>query len=108
MTESHLSPSTNYDELKQWVYPMFFSTRSGGCQIRIIKSTSNESKKIGEISDETHMNYYRANYNVKLLVRDGFLIKDDDKYVISPKFRENYDVLTEITNKKFNLNEKKS
>ncbi len=108
MTELHSLSSTNYDELKKWIYPMFFSTRAGPHRIKIINSVSVESKRIRTISNETHMSYAHIKYNIKSLLKDGFLIKNDKEYIISPKFKENYYVLTDITKKVFNFNERKS
>lgn len=91
----------NYNELKNWIYPMFFSTRAGPYRIKIVNSISVTPKKIRTISDETSMKYDHVKYNVKLLLESGFLIKSDKAYVISSKFKENYTVLTDITKKSF-------
>ena len=80
---------------------MFFSTRAGPHRIRIVNSVCNESKKIRIISNETNMTYEHVKYNIQLLLQGGFLIKNDKEYVISPRFKENYDVLTDITKRIF-------
>ena len=79
---------------------MFFSTKAGPIRIQIVNSISTESKKIRTISNETGMSYYHVKYNVKLLEDNGFIIKINSKYVISKKFKENYEILTSITNQK--------
>ncbi len=107
MAELHSLSSANYDELKKWIYPMFFSTRAGPHRVKIINSVSVKPKRIRAISIETHMTYDHVKYNLKLLLKDGFLIKNDKEYVISPKFKENYDVLTDITKNVFNFDERK-
>ena len=107
MIELHSLSSTNYDELKKWIYPMFFSTRAGPPRIKIMNSVSVESKTIRIISTETHMKYDHVKYNVTLLLEAGFLIKCGKEYVISTKFKEHYDVLTDITKKVFNFDEQK-
>ena len=94
----------NNDELKRWIYPMFFSTKAGASRILIVNSISVEPKKIRTIANETNMSYYHVKYNVGLLEKKGFLIKTDKKYLISQKFRDNYHVLNSITNRTFNLN----
>ena len=35
----------NNDEIKQWIYPMFFSTKAGTSRILIVNSVSVEPKK---------------------------------------------------------------
>ena len=35
----------NIDELKQWIYPMFFSTKAGASRVLIVNSISVEPKK---------------------------------------------------------------
>ena len=79
---------------------MFFSTKAGPIRIQIVNSISTESKKIRTISNETSMSYYHVKYNVKLLEDNGFIIKINSKHVISKKFKENYEILTSITNQK--------
>ncbi len=105
MQESNSSLSvSNDDELKQWIYPMFFSTKAGANRILIVNSISVESKKIRTIANETKMSYYHVKYNVCLLEKKGFLIKIDKKYLISQKFRENYHILNTVTNQTLHLN----
>ena len=94
----------NIDELKQWIYPMFFSTKAGASRVLIVNSISVEPKKIRTIANETKMSYYHIKYNVGLLEKKGFLIKIDKKYLISQKFRDNYHILNTITNRTPNLN----
>lgn len=89
----------NNDEIKQWIYPMFFSTKAGTSRILIANSVSVEPKKIRTIANETNLSYYHIKYNIGLLEKKGFLIKIDKKYVISQKFRDNYHVLNNITSK---------
>ena len=46
LTESYSLHSIKYsNELKQWIYPMFFSTRAGPHRIKIVNSVNVESKK---------------------------------------------------------------
>lgn len=77
---------------------MFFSTKAGPGRILIVNSISMELKDINTISTETQMSYHHVKYNVDLLEEKNFLIKINKKYIISEKFRENYDILTDITN----------
>ncbi len=108
MTDLHSLSSVDYNELKKWIYPMFFSTRAGPHRVKIVNSISVELKSIRIISNETHMTYDHVKYNVKLLLKAGFLIKCDKEYILSPKFKENYGILTDITKKIFNFDESKS
>lgn len=108
MTEICSLPFANYDELKKWIYPMFFSTKAGPHRIKIVNSVSVESKKIRTVSDEICVKYDHVKYNVKLLLESGFFIKRGKKYMISPRFKENYGVLTDIAKNIFVFDEKKS
>ena len=94
----------NNNELKQWICPMFFSTKSGANRILIVNSVSVEPKKIRTIANEIKKSYYHVKYNVGLLEKRGFLIKTDKKYLISLKFRANYHILNTVTNQTLNLN----
>ena len=94
----------NNDELKQWIYPMFFSTKAGANRILIVNSISVEPKKIRTIANETKMSYYHVKYNVGLLEKKGFLIKTDKEYLISQKFLDSYYILNNITNQTQKLN----
>ena len=84
------------DKIKQWIYPVFFSTKSGSKKIKIINSVSVESKNISTIVNETNLSYSDVKYNIDILEQKKFLIKINKKYIISKKFRENYDVLNNI------------
>ena len=77
---------------------MFFSTKAGPGRILIVNSISMELKDINNIATETQMSYQHVKYNVDLLEGKNFIIKINKKYIISEKFRENYNVLTAITN----------
>ena len=85
------------DKIKQWIYPVFFSTKSGAKKIKIINSVNVESKRISTIGNETNLSYSDVKYNIDILEQKKFLIKINKKYIISKKFRENYDVLHNIS-----------
>ena len=91
----------NNKKLREWVYPMFFSTKGGSNRIRIIKLLSHEPKTIQTIAKETKMSYFHTRYHIQVLKQQDFLIKKDKGYLMSHKFRENYEVLDNITNQKF-------
>ena len=84
------------DKIKQWIYPVFFSTKSGSKKIKIINSVNVESKNISTIGNETNLSYSGVKYNIDMLEQKKFLIKINKKYIISKKFRKNYDVLNNI------------
>ena len=84
------------DKIKQWIYPVFFLPKSGSKKIKIVNSVSIESKKISTIGNDINLSYSDVKYNIDILEQKKFLIKINKKYIISKKFRENYDVLNNI------------
>ena len=91
----------NNEKLREWIYPMFFSTKGGHNRIRITKLLFDEPKTIQTVSNETKMSYFHARYHIQVLEQQDFLTKKGKCYLISHKFKEHYNVLDNITNQKF-------
>ena len=107
MSETDSLISIENEKIKQWIYPMFFSTASGPKKIKIVNSISVEPKNIKTISNETQISYFNVKYNIALLEQKEFLIKINKKYVISEKFKKNYNVLHEIIDSSISENSDK-
>ena len=96
MMELHSSCPVDNNDLKQWIYPMFFSTKSGPKKIKIVNLIRTEPKTIRDIGNETNLSYYDVKYNVNMLKQNKFVVKINNKYDISEKFRKSYHVLDDI------------
>ena len=91
------------DNLKKWVYPMFFSTIGGSYRIKIVESLQRQPEKIVDIASKTNISYHNVKYHIDILEQGDFLNKNNKMYFISLQFKRNFHILNDIIKQKVTI-----
>ena len=86
----------NDDDLKKWIYSIFFSTKERYHRIQIVDELYTDSKKNSNIAKNLKMSYHHVRYHIDSLEQNKFLIKNNKTYSLSSEFKKKYYVLNNI------------
>jgi predicted transcriptional regulator len=87
-------------EIRDWILPIFFSTKGGKSRIIILELLLERPYNINAISIKTGLSYKNVQYHIEILEKHGFLSRTDGDFIklflISDKLIENISSFREI------------